>query len=129
MARRLGTAAATVLGLALALSPPALAKDGGDVRVAGSCSAGASSQLRVRAHDGAIRVEFVLRPRRRGGAWRTALVHERRVEWRGDLRSSSSSGTVRLRRSVADFEGPDQVTVRTSGPRGVTCSASATLTG
>ena len=131
MARRLGAAAAIIF--TLTLSSPALADDGGDgraeARVAGSCSSGASSELRLRSRDGAIRVEFVLKPRRAGGIWRTILVHERRVEWRGNVRSSRSSRSVRLRRSVGDFAGPDQITVRASSSDGVTCTASTTLSG
>jgi hypothetical protein len=125
--------------LALALSfalmaSPALAKDGGggdrrEARVAGTCAKGASSSLRLRSHDGAISVEFEVRRGRAGESWRVVLVHERRVAWRHTVRTSRSSGSLRVRRSVPDFDGPDQVTARASGPRGITCEASATLRG
>ncbi len=118
--------------LLLALAPSAMARDGGEgseARVNGACGRGASSELRLRARDGAISVEFRVRRHRRGEAWRVALVHERRVEWRGTLRTSGSSGSLRLRRTLRDLDGPDQVTVRASGPRGLTCEASATLAG
>ena len=74
--------------------------DGGDqdARVAGRCSSGASSQLRLRSHDGSIRVEFEVKRRRRGESWRVVFVHERRVAWRGTVRTSGS-GSFRVRRS------------------------------
>ena len=118
----------TAVALALlACAPQAAADDGGEARVPGSCSRGASAELRARAHDGAIRVEFVVNPGRARGQWRLVLVHERRVEWRGSSRSSGSGGSIRIRRSVRDLAGPDQITTRAQGPRGITCTATATI--
>src|SRR3954454_1426427 len=118
----------TAVALALlACAPQAAAHDGGEARVAGSCSRGASAELRARARDGAVRVEFVVDPGRARGQWRITLVHERRVEWRGSSRSTGSGGSISIRRSVRDLAGPDQITTRAAGPRGITCSATATL--
>ena len=110
--------------LALTLAAPALADD--DVRVEGSCGAGAESRLRLRADDGSIRVEFRVDSRRSGERWRVALVHERRVVWRGRIRTRSG-GSFRVRRSVPDYDGADEISVRASGPGGNTCQAGATL--
>jgi hypothetical protein len=120
---------AAVVALALGGPSPASARGGHDVRVSGHCGRGASSQLRLRAKDGAIRVEFEVRGRRGGERWRVVLVHERRVRWRGRARTRSGSHSFRVRRSVPDFSGADQVTVRASGPRGNTCVAGGRLTG
>ena len=125
----LSTLVALMLGL-LASAAPALGKGGGgggDARVSGHCSKGASSQLRLQKHHGTIRVEFTVRRRHAGERWRVVLVHERRIAWRGTLRTRGSSGSFRLRRTIGDFDGPDQVTARASGPRGVTCEAATTL--
>ena len=111
--------------MALALAVPAFADD--DVRVEGSCGAGAESQLRLRADDGSIRVEFRVDSRRSGERWRVTLVHERRVVWRGRVRTRSG-GSFRIRRTVPDFDGADEVSVRAAGPGGNTCQAGATLT-
>ena len=54
------------------------------------------------------------------------LVHERRVAWRDTLRTRSG-GSLRVHRSLDDYAGPDEVTLRASGPRGLTCETSATL--
>ena len=113
--------------LALSLAGPAFGRDD-DVRVRGSCGTGAESQLRLRAQDGAIRVEFRVDSERSRQRWRVALVHERRVVWRGRVRTHSD-GSFRVRRSLPDFEGADEVSVRASGRGGNTCQAGATLTG
>ncbi len=55
------------------------------------------------------------------------LVHERRVAWRANVRTSRSSGSFRVRRTLDDYAGSDRVTVRASGPRGLTCEATARL--
>lgn len=113
--------------LALSLAGPAFARDD-DVRARGSCGAGAESQLRLRSRDGSIRVEFRVDSERSGERWRVALVHERRVVWRGRVRTRSA-GSFRVRRSVPDYEGADELSVRASGPGGNTCQAGATVAG
>lgn len=119
--------------VALVAAPPAVAakgKGGGDdeARVSGRCSKGTASELRVRADDGDLRIEFEVKKRRPRESWRVVLIHERRVAWRGTVRTSSS-GSFRVRRSYDDYEGADSVTARATGPRGLTCTASATLEG
>lgn len=129
MLSRITCAALCVLAL-VGGATPAVAKDGDgrrEARVSGSCSKGAWSQLRLRSRDGEISVEFELKRRRAGESWRLVLVHERRVASRATLRTKGSSGSLRMRRTLDDLDGPDAVTVRASGPRGMTCEASATL--
>ena len=131
-ARRLAVATCVALALALGAAAPALGSardDGDDARVDGTCGKGATSQLKLRAEDGAISVEFKLDSNRGGRRWRLVLVHERRVVWRGRARTRSGSGAFRIRRSVPDFAGVDQVSVRASGPGGNTCQATTSVTG
>ena len=122
----------------LSAAAPALAKDSGkgggdgdrdrrEASAGATCSKGATGRLRLRSRDGAIRADFRLTRRRSGETWRIVLVHERRVEWRGTLRTRSSVASLHVRRTLADLEGPDLVTVRASGPRGLTCAAAALL--
>jgi len=118
--------------VALLLVPAgANAKDGdGDrreARVKATCSKGATAELRLRSRDGAIRVEFDLRRRASGELWRVVVVQERQVRARASLRTKRSGGALRVRRTLRDLDGPDRVTVRASGPRGLTCEANATL--
>ena len=107
----------------LALAPPALARD--DVRTSASCGRGASGELRVRSHHGALEVEFRVRRARDGERGSVALVHERRVAWRGA--ATTRGDGFRVRRDLPDFAGADEVTARATGPRGLTCQASAVL--
>ena len=131
MRARLATAlAALCVALALFSAAPAFARGGdGDVRVTGTCGRGATSNLRLTTKDGAIQVEFGVKAGRGGQRWGVVLVHERRIAWRGRLRTRSGSGSFRVRRSIPDFAGADEVTVRASGPRGNTCTATGLLTG
>jgi hypothetical protein len=138
-ARKLPIVLALAL-LALALVGPAsaLARGGGggggggggsrpEVRVAGSCGRGATSSLKLKARDGGIEAEFEVHGRT--GLWRVALVQEQRVAWRGRMRTSRASHSFSLERRLGDYPGPDQVLARAVGPRGLTCSATATLPG
>jgi hypothetical protein len=124
--------AVLLLVLVLVFPTVALARhgDGGgdDVRVAGSCGRGASAELRLRSHHGAIEVDFRVRRGRSGERWSVVLVHERRVTVRTTVRTGRHDG-LRVRRTLPDFAGADEVTARATGPRGLTCTATGVLTG
>jgi hypothetical protein len=129
--RRL-TALALVVSLAGAvLASRVAARGGGDrkeVRLAGVCGTGATSKVRLRQRDGGdIEVRFEVEHARSGQSWRLALMRERRVVWRG--RARTQSGSFEIERRLPDFSGADQITARAVGPRGLTCTASATLPG
>jgi hypothetical protein len=101
--------------------------DPGDVRVTGVCGAGARAKLRLKTREAGIEVRFEVEQSRARGVWRVALVHERRVVWKGAVRTSGSSHSFELRRTLPDLPGSDSVTARAWGPRGLTCDATATL--
>jgi hypothetical protein len=136
---------AAAASLALVGPAAALAKGGGDdggggggggghgggrpeVRVAGSCGRGAASRLKLKADDGQIEAEFEVHGRT-GAKWRVVFVQENRIAWRGSARTSSSSRSFSIKRRLSDYAGPDHVTARAVGPRGITCQATATLPG
>jgi hypothetical protein len=102
---------------------------GGDVRAAGACGRGAGWSLRLRADDGGIEVRFRLWQTRGRGVWRIALVHEHRVSARATRKTTRSDSSFELRRTLADLQGSDTVTVHAWGPGGVGCRAAATLPG
>jgi hypothetical protein len=84
--------------------------------------------VRLRQRDGGdIQVQFQVEHARSGQSWRVTLVRERRVVWRGGARTQR--GSFEVERRIPDFRGADQVTARAVGPRGLTCTASATLPG
>ncbi len=115
--------------LVLAVPVTAHADDGdeADVRVERSCSARSTVRLRVRTRDDdELRVDYTVRTARRGGVWSIVVVHERRIAWRGRVRTGSSSGDLSRRLTLPDWPGRDTVTVRGLGPGGEICRASAT---
>ena len=127
---------AATIGALLAASlfvatPPGLARDGKDgrpeVRIAGTCSGSAKAKLRLRADSGEIEVEFEIEHARAGGRWRVALVHERRVAWKGTARATQG-GALATKRTIPDLPGYDTVTASAWGPQGLACRATATLT-
>jgi hypothetical protein len=135
MFRKPTIVAVLLAGLLLALpaSSPARGGDDGDgggdeVRTSGSCGGGASSELRIRAKDGTIELRFEVRGARRG-SWRVVVVQERRIAWRGTVGAASGSRSFRVERDLDDLPGADAIMVRASGPRGLTCNASGTLSG
>ncbi len=127
---RLLIASLAMLAVVLPAAPPAQARGGGgsEVRVAGHCGKGATSKLRLRSKGGGIRANFEV-DHNRSGRWRIALIQERRVVWRGARRTAGSSDSFEVERSLRDFAGSDHVTARAWGPGGLTCEASATLSG
>lgn len=101
--------------------------DRDEIRVAGRCGSGVTSKLKLKADDGRIEVEFEVDQNRRGVRWRVALVHERRVAWKGVARTAGPSGSFEVRRVVRDLPGSDSVSARAWGPGGLSCQARASL--
>jgi hypothetical protein len=119
--------ALAALCAALALPLVAAADDGpDDVRRSGACSRSSEIELRVRADDNVIKVELEIETSRRGSTWAAILLHERRIAFRGNLRTRSN-GSIELKRSVPDWFGVDSFVARASGPRGESCRVSAKL--
>jgi hypothetical protein len=134
MLRKPTIVAVLLAGLLLALPASSPARGGGDggggdeIRTSGTCGGGASSELRIRAKDGTIELRFEVRGARRG-SWRVVVVQERRIAWRGTVAAGGSSRSFRVERDLDDLPGADAIMVRASGPRGLTCNASGTLSG
>ena len=99
-----------------------------EVRATGSCAGRAKARIRIRDDGSSLRVRFQV-DGSRTGAWRVVFVHEGRVAWRGTRRTTRAAPTLLVERRFGDYRGADRVMVRGSGPRGVTCVASATLPG
>jgi hypothetical protein len=117
----------TVLPLLLAV---ALSHGGGDrdrVRVDAACGGGLRARLELRAEEGRIGMRFDADRAPRGSAWRVTVAQEGRVVWRG--RAVARRGSFRVARELRDLAGADRIAVRASGPRGLSCRASATLRG
>jgi hypothetical protein len=100
-----------------------------DVRAVGVCGKGATSKLRLRQDDAGVKVEFEVDHSRGGEAWQVTLVQEGRVVWRGRASSRGPGGSLSVTRAIGGLSGADRVTARATGPRGITCVASAILPG
>lgn len=126
-ARRLLSTLAAV-GAALALPLSAGADDGGGSKASrtATCASSRTATLDLEAKDGRIQIELEVETGRPGTSWAVVLLHERRISFRGNVRTRGD-GTIKLRRSVPDLLGPDAVTARATSPAGVTCRVSATL--
>jgi hypothetical protein len=121
---------AIALLAALLIPAGASARHGGDdeVRASGTCGAGAKSEVKVKARDGArLEVEIEVEHVRDGSRWSVTLVQEGRVAWRGVVRARS--GRFEVRRTLRDLAGADRVRVTARGPGGTTCRIAATLPG
>jgi hypothetical protein len=122
-----------LLGVAVALSVFAAssrsadAKDGGpEMRAAGTCGSRATSELRLKSRDREIEVRFEVDHARAGVRWRIAVVHERRIAWKGAA-TTRRSGSFELTRTLVDLPGADVVTATAWGPQGLVCRATAAL--
>ncbi len=122
--------AIVIASVALLVAAPAAGARGDDdraeARVSRACGGGVAS-LRLRTEDAGIEARFSLR-RTRAGMWRIVLVQERRVVWRRTVRTTPSR-SFEVERTLPNLRGSDTVTARAWGPRGVTCSVTATLPG
>jgi hypothetical protein len=110
---------------------PASADHGGGSRVEAqtraNCSNGTRISERLRAADGRIRIDVELEHRHQRGAWTLVVLHERRVVARATLSSNTTTSSLELRRTVADWFGSDTVVTRASGPAGEQCRVTATV--
>ena len=125
---RYGLALAAVVAAAFCAVPAASADDGGrdEVRVRKACGGSSELRLRLRSDDGQIRMELEIRSRGPATQWTVVVLRERRIAWRGTVRTARG-GSVKIRRSFQDWFGTDTVAVRATARGGETCSAAATI--
>jgi hypothetical protein len=122
-----------LLGLTLALAAlcaaTRAAADGGgrEVRVRGACTGRNVSELRVRAEDGRLRIDVRVQSARRYPRWTVVVLRERRIVFRGPVRTVGGGRELELRRMIADWPGTDTLVVRASTRGGQSCRASATV--
>ena len=126
LAGRISLLAAVAVGAVLSLPAVATADDR-EVRKTGTCTATSEIDIRLRAEKGAIRVELEIEGERPATAWSVILLHERRIAFRGVIRSRSGSRSTRLRRTLPDLFGRDSIVVRATGARRESCRVSAAV--
>ena len=96
LAAMLAVAAATV-----AFVPVASAKDGRDVRVAGTCTEVSTAKLKLSPDDEWIEVEFEVDQNRNGVAWRVTLRRNGVLVAATRATTHAPSGSFSIRRLVS----------------------------
>jgi hypothetical protein len=120
---------APTLALAALCGATRAAADGGDheVRVRGVCTGRSVSELRVRTEDGRLRIDVRVESQRSYARWTVLVLRERRIVFRGPVRTVQGGRELELRRTILDWPGTDTVVVRASTRDGRSCRASATV--
>jgi hypothetical protein len=120
----IGAAAISAL---MAGAPAAIAK-GGDVRVAGTCSAASASKLKLASRDGLIQTEFEVDQNRVGQVWSWTLKDNGVTVASGRATTVAPSGSFTVRRNLADRAGTDTiVAAATNAATGERCTATARI--
>ncbi len=123
--RRLSVLAAA-LGMATAMAPAGLAKDG-DVLVRGSCTQSSTSKLKLSRENGQVEVEFEVDQNRNGVTWQIVLERNGARVFRGARTTRPPSGSFEARRVVSDTAAADRFRARATSPSGEVCTARASF--
>jgi hypothetical protein len=140
------------LVLAAALSPSAaLAKNGADdnpsvaddnggqraqtvrggndraKRVAGKCTDGSTSKLKVKHDDGRLETEFEVDQNRNGVTWKVTIRRNGTLAVKTNATTKAPSGSFSVERRVADGSGSDRITARATSPSGEVCTAAISI--
>jgi hypothetical protein len=119
-------AALVVAALALVVAPAATAKRG-DVRVAGSCTKGTTSKIKLSDEDGRIEVEFEVDQNRNGVRWNVKLTQNGRRIARMTRVTKGPSGSFEARVVAPNRAGADRFVARATSPSGEVCTARASF--
>jgi hypothetical protein len=114
------------LAAALLLAPTVAAKDGRDIRVAGTCSASTTSKLKLSPEDGGIEVEFEVDQNRNGVRWGVVLFRNgTKVASRAHV-TRAPSGSFESRFVTGNRAGVDRFVARATRS-GEVCTARASI--
>ena len=124
--KAIGTACAVAAAVAVTSVPVASAKDDDGIRVAGSCTNGSTSKLKVKHDDGRIEVEFEADQNRNGVRWNVEFRRNGRLVFTGARTTVGPSGSFSIERKIAG--GAQSATIRARATRtGEVCNATAKL--
>lgn len=122
------TCLATTLGLGLVLAPSAVASGGGGVRASGSCSSGATWNLKAKHDNGVIDVEGEVDANRAGQAWKWSISDNGTVVRSGSATTTAPSGSFSVTRRIGNRAGADHIVFRANRPAtGQTCRGAVTV--
>jgi hypothetical protein len=124
MTKRMLLSCAAALALVAGGATGAPAKSREDVEVAGTCTGGSSSKLKLGDEDGRIEVEFEVDQNRNGVRWQVVLRRNGRVVRRLTRVTRGPSGSFEARMVARNAAGRDRF-VATAARRGESCRAQA----
>ena len=113
--KAIGTACTVAAALAVTIVPTAAAKGGDGIRVAGTCSDGSSSKLKVKHDDGRIEVEFEVDQNRNGVVWNVEFRRDGSLAYSGKRTTVAPSGSFSAERKIAG--GARSATIRARATR------------
>jgi hypothetical protein len=128
LARFAGTAG-LALALAGALAAPSatLAAGGRVVRATGSCTATSTANLKAKAENGRIGVEFEVDQNRNNRLWSVRTWDDSVRVFSGSRRTAAPSGSFTLRLLIRNRAGADRIRARaTNAVTGEVCTATLT---
>jgi hypothetical protein len=112
LSRSITTAVAVAAHAApLVLAGPASAQGGGgtDVRSTGTCSGGGVFELKAKADDGRIEIEYEVDTNRAGQVWNVRLNDNGVTVFSGTATTIAPSGSFTLRRMIPNRAGADTI--------------------
>ncbi len=127
MTRALTATAIAALALAALVAAPTAVAKRGDVRVAGSCTQGSTSKIKLSEENGRIEVEFEVDQNRNGVRWSVRIVQNGRQVARMSRVTRPPSGSFEARVVRPNRSGADVISGRAVSPSGEVCSARATF--
>ena len=120
------TAGVVAAAAALLAAPTGTAKDG-DVLVAGSCTKGTTSKLKLSEEDGRIEVEFEVDQNRSGVRWAVVLTQNGTHVARLSRVTRGPSGSFEARIVAPNRAGVDRFRARATSPSSEVCTARASF--
>jgi len=124
--KAIGTACTVAAALAVTIVPTAAAKGGDGIRVAGTCSDGSSSKLKVKHDDGRIEAEFEVDQNRNGVTWRVVIRRNGATTVTTQATTRAPSGSFSVERKIAG--GASSAVIRARATRnGEVCTAKLTV--
>ena len=135
--RRLAVGAVALLAASAGLVTPAWAKDGSsgsgsgsggndrEVRASGACATG-RWELKAKADDGRLEVEFELDTNRNGQTWAVTITDNGTSVFSGNRTTVAPSGSFEIGVHPANRTGADRI-VATARRGGQTCTGTVTI--
>jgi hypothetical protein len=123
-----GGSAIVMAAAMLAVPAGTLARGGGGIVHAGTCTAASTSKIKIHPDDGRIQVEFEVDQNRVGKTWNVRLVHNGNVFFTGKRVTQAPSGSFEVRKFTGNRAGTDTITGRATNPAsGEVCTATASI--